>query len=90
MILLSRLASDELMKRIWQSTDSCGLEIRLRGHFLVSYRFASKRRIQSWSKWILAEDADGKGAGLGGRDFGGPFDESAKVVEVGSFRPDTH
>jgi hypothetical protein len=56
-----------------------------RRNLLVSSRFAGKRRIQSLSKWIIAEDTNGKGAVAGGRDSGGPFDESTKVVQVGGF-----
>ena len=81
MILLSRLSSAELMKRIWQPTASCGVEIRLAAMLLPAYGFACKCGIECGPKRILAENTDIERVTFG-RDAGRPFDEAAKIIEI--------
>src|SRR6267143_844763 len=63
--------------RLLQRGDSLG------GHSLSGYRFTCKRGIKNRAEWILAENTDREGVVLGRRDVRRPFDEVAKVVEIG-------
>jgi hypothetical protein len=84
-ILLSRPASAALRKRIWQLTDSCGIEIRLATKFLPPMVSPARVASSVAPKRILAENADGEVIVLRCGHFGWPFDESAEIVEIRSF-----